>query len=490
MNSVILPAVANDRAVSAVKSPIAASGKSDIAPARPEHATSNGFQKELSKHSTEQPSNDERAVSVSEKPNSETQETTEVTNTESTETAAADGNELPLNGEQLPAEPIDQTKVLSDALEGEEQQNTGTALNTGAEQETAVVPDSVVPAALLATAQTKPQSTPLNTLLTKGAGKQVGEGTGAQGVVGNGIAGKGVVGKEVGAKAIVAEAKEAGKAADVSIGQWVSDARKEVNKGVNKEVNNGKSGLTNQVAASAQSKLTGESAGNGQLTAGVVGVQTTEALSTGKSETVAMNTFIESLVGRTEAGAESSSKGSTTTPGIAGLTTATTVQANISTARAEAAAVPTVPLASGAAFGTPGWSNAVANRVTWLMDNRMMTAELRLDPPDLGPLSVKIAMGDGQAQVSFVSQSGDVRSAIDQSIAKLRELFEERNIDLVDVDISDQSASQETPEEQLQAEHADGSTTTTAAADLINGDDSQQVYDLAPQPLGLVDQYV
>lgn len=152
---------------------------------------------------------------------------------------------------------------------------------------------------------------------------------------------------------------------------------------------------------------------------------------------------------------------------------------------------PTIPLASGAPFGTQGWSDAVASRVIWLTDNRMMTAELRLDPPDLGPLQVKISMADGQAQVSFVSQSSDVRNAIDQSVARLRELFEERNVDLMNVDISDQSATdRDTPDQQLPAsnssEHASGDGLLESNED----GELSRPYENLPQSVGLVDYYV
>ncbi|MBV1916308.1 MAG: flagellar hook-length control protein FliK [Pseudomonadales bacterium] len=154
-------------------------------------------------------------------------------------------------------------------------------------------------------------------------------------------------------------------------------------------------------------------------------------------------------------------------------------------------AVPTLPLASGAAFGTQGWSNAVANRVMWLTDNRMMTAELRLDPPDLGPLQVKITMNEGQAQVSFVSQSSDVRGAIDQSVARLRELFSERDVELVNVDISDHSSSESSARENP----SDSTGNVNEMMGNRSFDESGDVellesYQGSSQPSGMVDYYV
>ncbi|MBV1888760.1 MAG: flagellar hook-length control protein FliK [Proteobacteria bacterium] len=155
-------------------------------------------------------------------------------------------------------------------------------------------------------------------------------------------------------------------------------------------------------------------------------------------------------------------------------------------------AVPTLPLASGAAFGTQGWSDAVANRVMWLTDNRMMTAELRLDPPDLGPLQVKISINEGQAQVSFISQSSDVRGAIDQSLARLRELFNERNVELINVDISDHSSGKNAERESsFGASRTDSDVVSNSSFDENESIvDQAEPYDSSLQPIGMVDYYV
>ena len=205
--------------------------------------------------------------------------------------------------------------------------------------------------------------------------------------------------------------------------------------------------------------------------------------------------LMESLIGRAAFASdsdlsESSSTGVNRVVGVAGLNSTLSTPTPVSPARAEPVA--TVPLASGAAFGTQGWSDAVANRVMWLTDNRMMTAELRLDPPDLGPLQVKIAISDGQAQVSFVSQSSDVRGAIDQSVARLRELFDERNVELVNVDISDHSSGEKgAPEDRLDASNDTGNTVENGLLESAEGvNTAENLNGNVPQSVGLVDYYV
>lgn len=90
-------------------------------------------------------------------------------------------------------------------------------------------------------------------------------------------------------------------------------------------------------------------------------------------------------------------------------------------------------------FGQAGWSEQVASQVAWFSSKNVREAEIQLDPPELGSLQVRVTMSQEQASVSFSSPHASVREALDQSVVRLREMFNEQNIDLVDVDVSGQS---------------------------------------------------
>lgn len=89
--------------------------------------------------------------------------------------------------------------------------------------------------------------------------------------------------------------------------------------------------------------------------------------------------------------------------------------------------------------GQAQWSQAVGQRVLWQAAQNISTAELRLDPPDLGPMQVRVSSHQDQISVTFTSAQPAVREALDQSAARLREMFAEQGLDLVDVNVSDQS---------------------------------------------------
>jgi len=95
------------------------------------------------------------------------------------------------------------------------------------------------------------------------------------------------------------------------------------------------------------------------------------------------------------------------------------------------------------AFGHAQWSEALAERAAWFAGQQIHTAELQLDPPELGPLQVRISVHHDQAVVSFVSANPQVREALDQSMVRLRELMQEQGMQLVDAGVSDQRRSNE-----------------------------------------------
>jgi len=93
--------------------------------------------------------------------------------------------------------------------------------------------------------------------------------------------------------------------------------------------------------------------------------------------------------------------------------------------------------------GQRGWDQALANRVVWMTNEQLQNAQLKLNPPHLGPLEVRVSVHQDQtANVSFVSQNAGVREAVEAAIPRLREMLAESGVNLADVNVSDQPRSQ------------------------------------------------
>jgi len=102
--------------------------------------------------------------------------------------------------------------------------------------------------------------------------------------------------------------------------------------------------------------------------------------------------------------------------------------------------------------GKPGWSDAVVDKVMWMSSQQLSSADIHLNPPDLGPLQVKISTQHDQASVFFTSQHAAVRDALDQALPKLRDMLDSQGIQLMDAGVGGQGAAQQ----QQQAWRGDG----------------------------------
>lgn len=117
------------------------------------------------------------------------------------------------------------------------------------------------------------------------------------------------------------------------------------------------------------------------------------------------------------------------------------------------------------AFGQQGWSESLGRQLLVMSNQGIGSAQIRLDPPELGSLMIKIQMSaDQQTQVSFVSQHATVRDALEQQLSRLQDLFRDQGLNLQDVSVSDQSPQQREGEGGEQ--HGQGSGSGTDEQDL------------------------
>lgn len=111
----------------------------------------------------------------------------------------------------------------------------------------------------------------------------------------------------------------------------------------------------------------------------------------------------------------------------------------VAAARAEAGAGPGVfaaPLAVGQAGAE--WAGELEARVQWLAGRNLRSAEIQLDPPELGPLQVQVQSHRDGASVHFTTHSAAVRDLVEQSLPRLREMLESSGMNLVDVNVAQQ----------------------------------------------------
>lgn len=78
----------------------------------------------------------------------------------------------------------------------------------------------------------------------------------------------------------------------------------------------------------------------------------------------------------------------------------------------------------------PEAAQELANKVQVMMNQKNMVADIRLDPPELGQMQIKISMQGDSASVSMVVQSQAAREVLEQNQPRLKELLEQQGIEL------------------------------------------------------------
>lgn len=112
--------------------------------------------------------------------------------------------------------------------------------------------------------------------------------------------------------------------------------------------------------------------------------------------------------------------------------------------------------------GTAGWDKAMGERVRWLVSQHLQRAEVKLTPPHLGPLEIRIAVHQDQASVSFHAANASTREALEAAVPRLREMLGELNLNLSNVDVGHREGSAQGQQQGFNPASAGGPETTDA----------------------------
>ncbi|MDX3894111.1 flagellar hook-length control protein FliK [Pusillimonas sp.] len=104
----------------------------------------------------------------------------------------------------------------------------------------------------------------------------------------------------------------------------------------------------------------------------------------------------------------------------------------------------TASFPAASAIATPlhhaDWNTDFGRRVIMLARDAhggTQTAELRLDPPELGPLRISISLNDGMANAVFVSAHASVRQAVESALPQLSQQLAQAGISLGQTHVGD-----------------------------------------------------
>ncbi len=93
-------------------------------------------------------------------------------------------------------------------------------------------------------------------------------------------------------------------------------------------------------------------------------------------------------------------------------------------------------------FAHPEWGKEFSERVVWMTKQAVPSAELNLNPKHLGPISIRVDVSQDQATIAFATQHAAVKDAIEAALPKLREMLNAQQLNLLDVNVSQQQSEQ------------------------------------------------
>ena len=85
----------------------------------------------------------------------------------------------------------------------------------------------------------------------------------------------------------------------------------------------------------------------------------------------------------------------------------------------------------------------VAERVQMMMSKNLKNVDIRLDPPELGRLQIRLNVGGDGATVHFTVANQQARDVIEQSMPRLREMLAQQGVQLGDSSVQQQSSGQQ-----------------------------------------------
>ncbi|MFS1946630.1 flagellar hook-length control protein FliK [Vibrio lentus] len=145
------------------------------------------------------------------------------------------------------------------------------------------------------------------------------------------------------------------------------------------------------------------------------------------------------LSGLGKAGAKEDSKDSTLAQQIASAAgVQSSATAGSAPTRAEIQAAQQAPLQLTKELA----NEQVAEKVQMMMSKNLKNLDIRLDPPELGQMKIRMTMNNDVANVHFTVSNQQARDVIEQTLPRLREMLAQQGMQLADSSVQQQNSGQ------------------------------------------------
>jgi flagellar hook-length control protein FliK len=88
------------------------------------------------------------------------------------------------------------------------------------------------------------------------------------------------------------------------------------------------------------------------------------------------------------------------------------------------------------------WPAEFGQKIVWMTTQDKQSAQITLNPPQLGPIEISLNVKNDQATAVFVSANAEVRAVIESAMPRLREMLEGAGVQLGQTNVSAESFRQ------------------------------------------------
>ena len=89
------------------------------------------------------------------------------------------------------------------------------------------------------------------------------------------------------------------------------------------------------------------------------------------------------------------------------------------------------------------WGRTLGHQLNWMVNHQLEQAAIRVNPPDLGPIELRVSLQHNQTSVTFFCHEAAVREALETALPRLREMLDGQGITLNQAQVSDQSLARQ-----------------------------------------------
>jgi Flagellar hook-length control protein FliK len=123
-------------------------------------------------------------------------------------------------------------------------------------------------------------------------------------------------------------------------------------------------------------------------------------------------------------------------------------------------------------IGSGQWAEEASQTIHLLVKQNHQQAEIKVNPVELGPIEIQIAMVQGEASISFVAEHSETRNALEGALPRLKELLADSGISLTGTFVgSDRQPPQQsvhTPFKDSIADSSTGAESPSVGAPVLN----------------------